>query len=191
MPPLSGSRLRDFLDSQADSTDLRAALHWIQNEFGPLPPSSPERVLRAMAALRTGSLPDEVAKYIDWKDFEGFVAAFIGAAGFEVRQNLVLTRPRVQVDILARSGSVCLLVDCKHWARPMGPSGLAQAVSAQTRRALVVRGKMSDLEPLVVVILLLNDEPTRFIEGAAVVPIHALRDFLLNLQAYAGKLEVY
>ena len=147
------------------------------------------RVLRAIRALSWGYPAEQVGRHLDWKLFEGYCAAILKAAGFEVKENLHQTKPRIQVDILAWSRSSALMVDCKHWSRGMGPAGLAKAVGAQKRRAQLVRKKSPNTPPMVVVVLVLADEAARFVEGGAVVPVFALRDFVENFESYADRLD--
>lgn len=149
------------------------------------------RVARALGALKAGASPDLVARFLDWQDFERFCAVLLRARGFAVRENLTFRKPRAQVDILARSPSVALLVDCKQWARERGRSAMAKAAAAQVARARLVRKSQGSLEPMAVVILVLSNEQTRFADGAAIVPVHTLGDFLANLPLYAEHLSFY
>jgi Holliday junction resolvase len=137
-----------------------------------------------LAAVRLGVPPEEAASDLEWREFEGFCAALFKAKGFDVLENVTTTRPRVQVDLLARSSSITLIVDCKHWRRAMGASSLSRVVASQARRADLLRTKMEGLEPVVVVILSMADEQARYVDGAAVVPVFALADFLENLAGY-------
>lgn len=142
------------------------------------------RVLRGIAACRCGAPPDLVAKYMDWKEFEGFCAALLSAVGYRVTQNIILNNPRAQIDILARGLSTALLVDCKHWTRSGGASALARASKAQWDRAGRLRVAMPGIEPMAVVLVSLAEERTRFVGGAAVVPVHTLGDFSDNVAGY-------
>ena len=153
-------------------------------------PAGP-RVLRAMIAIEAGVPPDFVARYLNWKDFETFCAGLMAAKGFGVTPDLRLKRPRAQVDILARSSTIALIVDCKHWSRERGPSGLAALMEKQKARAALVRRAMKEVEPMAVVLLSLVEERPRYLNGGAIVPVRALGDFLDNLHAYASGLELY
>ena len=79
---------------------------------------------------------------------------------------------------------MALAVDCKHWARARGGATLAAASEAQLRRARALRQKRPSLEPIASVILVLANQQERFSQGAAVVPVYALFDFLDNLDSY-------
>jgi len=173
------------LDSYADR------VRRVADAAGIAEPSANPRVIRAMVAMEAGVPPDYVARYLDWKDFEGFCARLMAARGFSVTLDLRLRRPRAQVDILARSSSIALLVDCKHWARERGQAGLSAVIEKQMARARLVRKAMKDLEPMAVVVLSLAEERPRFLGGAAVVPVRALGDFLDTVLGYSANLTLY
>lgn len=160
-------------------------------DLGLLNPTEGVRALRGIVAVEAGVRPEAVAKFLDWRDFETFCACLMGARGFEVERDLRLTKPRAQVDILARSPSVSLLVDCKHWGRERGSGALRQVVERQRARALLVRSRFRHLEPLAVVVLSLAEEQARFVDGGAVVPIRTLGDFLDNLATYVQGLTLF
>jgi len=185
MAPISREALSRFLLSDSDTAETRRALSWLEEELGFVQTPENKLMVRAMAAVRAGAPPEAVAEFLDWRKFEAFCASLFRARGFEVTENLTMTKPRSQLDLIARTVSLALVVDCKHWGRSMGPAALSKVAEAQVRRADQLRKKMSRIEPMVVVILVLSDEPTRYANGAAVVPIHALGDFVDNVEAYS------
>jgi len=185
MAPLSRENLGKFLLDGSDTRETTAALAWLERELGIVLTQENRHIVRAMAAVRAGTPPEAVARVLDWKEFEAFCARLLRAKGLEVTENLMLTKPRGQVDILARTSRIALAVDCKHWGRAMGPSSLSRAAGAQARRADMVRLKMNRIAPMVVVILVLSDVPTKYVNGAAVVPVYALGDFIDNVDSYA------
>ncbi len=159
--------------------------------LGLLSPSDSPNVIRAMVAMEAGAPPDLVSRYLDWKDFEGFCARLMAARGFAVTLDLRMKRPRAQIDVLARSSTIALLVDCKHWAKERGVGGLSAVVEKQAARGRLLRRAMKDVEPMVVVVLSLVEERPKFVGGGAVVPMKALGDFLDNVLAYAPNLTFY
>jgi Holliday junction resolvase-like predicted endonuclease len=180
-----------FLQTGLDGPEAVRALSWVERELRIIPTPQNMRMTRALAAIKAGASPEDVAKALDWREFESFCAALFKAKGFEVLENLTTTRPRTQVDLLARSASLTLVVDCKHWRRAMGTSSLATVVARQAKRTNLLRTKLRGLEPAVVVILSMTDEEARYVDGAAVVPIFALGDFLDNLAGYTEGLRRY
>lgn len=147
------------------------------------------RVLRAVLACAHGARLEDVARTLDWKEFESFCADLLRTRGFTVEENLVVLRPRAQIDILARSDLVTLAVDCKHWKRSMGGSEISKCASSQRRRARLLRAGTQDLKPIASVILLLAEEQPRFVGGAAIVSVRTLASFLDGIAGYSDLLE--
>jgi hypothetical protein len=191
MTVLSGPNLERFMAGDLYVGSYEDRVSRIIDAMGLPEPVEESRVVRAIFAMDAGVTPDLVAKYLDWKDFERFCSRLIGAKGFTVTRDLRLKQPRAQIDILARSPSLCLIVDCKHWARERGPAALSAVVERQTARALLVRRKMKDVEPMAVVVLSLANEQPRYVDGAAVVPVRTLADFLDNIAGYSTNLSFY
>jgi hypothetical protein len=185
MAPLSRGSLVKFLQTGLDGPESINALCWVERELRVVPTTHNTRVIRAIAAIKMGAYPEDVASVLDWKEFETFCAALFRAKGFEVSENITTARPRMQVDLLARSGSLALVVDCKHWYRPMAMSSLSRVIASQEKRADLFRMKRPSLEPMVVVILSAVDETVRYMDGAAIVPVFTLANFLDNLVGYA------
>ena len=182
--------LRGFIDGSSSSERFEECVADLEAEFRPSFPGIDLKTVRAIAACRMGAPPELVARHVDWKGFESFCAGILVSRGYRVRTNILLRRPRAQVDILASGNSVALLVDCKHWERAGGVSALGKAVEAQKRRAERLRGTLDVIAPMAVVIVSLRDESTRFVDGAAIVPIQTLRDFVENITAYMEHLEL-
>jgi len=187
-PRHSEGILASYIDGSHQFPELERFVSQIAAELAPLFASFDARIVRAVAACTSGIPPETVSKFVDWKGFEGFCAALLTSMGYRTTQNILFRKPRAQIDILARGGNVALLIDCKHWTRSGGRAALWTAVLAQGRRADLVRASMKDIEPMAVVIVSVGDDSARFIDGAAVVPIHTLRDFADNIPRYSEHL---
>jgi len=146
--------------------------------------------LAGLALCARGMEIEKVSKVLDWRDFERLCSGVFRAKGYQVRQNILLRKPRAQVDIFAISDGISLAVDCKHWGRSAGYSGLARLVEAQKSRAKRLRESLDKIGPIAVVILVLIDTRARFVDGGAIVPVFALGDFLDNVDAFRDELEV-
>lgn len=144
----------------------------------------------AYALVKLKAYPEEVYRLLSWREFEGLAAALLRASGFEVREDVVLTKPRAQIDVVAYGTSLVLSVDCKHYRREQGPSSLAKAASAQLRRSSLLRRKSADPRPIASVILSMSQPEGRFLEGVAVVPIRTFRSFLTTLDSYVRLLDL-
>ncbi|CAI9831239.1 conserved hypothetical protein [Nitrosopumilaceae archaeon] len=89
---------------------------------------------RAVDLLRDGATAGDVSGTLHWRDFEGFAARILGSRGFEVTRNLVLTKPRIEIDVAAERLGCAMIVDCKHWSADR-PSAMAAAARRQAGRA--------------------------------------------------------
>lgn len=145
--------------------------------------------MAGLALCARGESIETVSKYLSWRDFEGFCSGILRGRGFSVRENLVLRRPRAQVDILAVSSSFSLAVDCKHWSRPAGHSALARIVDAQKARAKRLRDTLDSFPPVASVVVVLLDEETRFVNGGAVVPVFTLGSFVEGVEGFREALD--
>jgi hypothetical protein len=151
--------------------------------------SAMEEQLAGLALCARGESIEVVSRHMTWKDFEGFCSQVLRAKGYRVRENIFLKKPRAQVDVLGVSDRTWLAIDCKHWARSPGPSALGRIVDNQKLRAVRLRDSLDRVAPIASVILLLFDPGVRFVNGGAIVPIHAFPDFLDNLETHRGSLE--
>ena len=143
--------------------------------------------LRAAVALLEGGFPtDEVAPALDWRDFEGLAAAMLSAEGFAVMRNLVLTKPRAEIDVVGIRLGVAMLVDCKHWRRSSA-SALAAAAARQvgrTRRYVAATpGAIA-----VPVLVTLHRDGVDFVGNVPVVPISRFPSFVDEFYGNMGRM---
>ncbi len=140
-------------------------------------------------AVRLGLAAEEAAKHLDWKEFESFCAMLLGASGYSVVQNVLLKRPRAQIDIVASGPSTVLSIDCKHWQSAHPSSTLEEFAEAQKKRSAAYRRVHPEVKPIMSVILSFSEPEGRFVDGVAIVPIRTLRNFLETVESYPGLLE--
>ncbi len=182
------AQLETFVSGQFSNLDLSERVQAEAERLG----CSPDNVaLRGLVACRLGLPVESVSAHMDWRSFEGFCGSILAASGFETRENLVLTKPRMQVDVVAIDHSVVLSIDCKHWAASGGSSALAVAAVKQIERSRRLRSILRIGErPIITALVTMTEQPFRFVEGAAVVPVHTLRDFALEALSFTDKLDV-
>jgi hypothetical protein len=144
----------------------------------------PDQALAAVALVRSGMSPEVVSGALTWREFEGFCANVLRACGYDVRTNVVVTKPRRQIDILAESRTLALSVDCKHWGKVFSGSTLERVASDQIERTRVLKGKRQIKMPVLPMVLTLLDSPARSVLGVPIVPIFALRDFLNSVSRF-------
>lgn len=133
-----------------------------------------DRLKTCLLAIQMGAPIDEVSRSLGWKDFESLAAEILDASEFETTRNLVLTKPRMQIDVVGVKSDVAILIDCKHWKRS-SQSALENAVKKQierTKRFL----KTENVKAAIPAIVTLHQE-VRFIDKVPIIPIFQLSSF--------------
>jgi len=186
-----GGTLLSVLQSRKRTlASQRAALEDARSDLGLPEGDVLSPVCVAYALIKLNVLPEEVSRLLSWREFEALAGALLRISGFEVRENVVLTRPRAQIDLVAYGTSMVLSVDCKHYRRAQGHSSLKNFAAAQLKRSALLRRKSSDLKPIVSMILSMSEPEGEFVEGVAIVPLRSLRSFLTSLDSYVELLEL-
>lgn len=166
-------------------------LEELKLELGTVRNPTRSNVLAAIALIRLGGDPEKLARGLGWGEFEDFCANILRASGFEVVRNVMLKRPRMQIDILAESGDAILSIDCKHWRRSAGDSALSRFASNQLSRTVALREKVKpDGPPIASLILTMTAETSRFVGGVAIVPVSLLRSFLNTFYGFQDHLRM-
>ena len=138
----------------------------------------------AFTAITNGYPIEEVSECLDWRDFEGLVCHVLLENGFQVEKNVILTKPRMEIDVIGTKLNIIILIDCKHWKR-MSNSALNEIVRKQVDRVRRYADEISDIMT-VPVIVTLHQEQISFINKVPIVPIMQLSSFLDELY---GNLE--
>jgi len=130
----------------------------------------------AIQLIKNGGPLDEISILLDWKDFEGLVAEMLFSKNFAIIKNLILTKPRMEIDVIGIRLGVAMLIDCKHWKR-YSSSALSAAVKKQIERTkhyiLKTPGAMA-----VPVIVTLYQDKIDFIDRVPIVPIFQFSSFV-------------
>lgn len=143
-----------------------------------------DKIQASILAIKKGVLIDEIAKHLDWKDFEGLAAKVLEVNGFSTIRNLILTKPRMEIDVVGIRLGVALLIDCKHWKKTT-PSALAIIVQKQIERTKQYVAKTKGAIAAPVIVTLYQDKIS-FINKVPIVPIFQLGTFL---DEFYGNLE--
>ncbi|MDA4117951.1 MAG: restriction endonuclease [Thaumarchaeota archaeon] len=149
-----------------------------------------DRVIAAVALIKTGVPPETVGAFLTWVEFETFCGGLLEANGYAVKRNVVITKPRRQIDIVARSPDLSLSVDCKHWGKSFSDSTLERIVRSQIERTSHYKKKLGLREGILPAVFTMLDAPTRVVLGVPVVPVFAMRDFLNNVSRFDENLRV-
>lgn len=143
-----------------------------------------DKLRAVILALEKGVLVDEAAKRLDWKDFEGLAARILESKDFATVRNLILTNPRMEIDVIGIKFGIALLIDCKHWKRH-SQSALENAVLKQVERTkhYVAKTKAAVAAPAIVT---LYQDKVSFINNVPIVPIFQFASFV---DEFYGNLE--
>ena len=138
-----------------------------------------DKLKTAFFAISNGSPIEEVSECLNWKDFEALVSQILSENGFYVEKNVILTKPRMEIDVIGKKLNVEILIDCKHWKR-MNESVLNDIVNKQVNR---VKRYVNDIGQIIAVpaIVTLHQEQITFINKVPIIPITQLSSFLDEL----------
>jgi len=150
--------------------------------------NSGDRLKSALFILKKGATINEVSEHIDWKDFEGLVAEILESKGFGTIRNMILTKPRMEIDVVGIKIGVVILIDCKHWKRT-STSAIQTAVKKHIRRTKryvsQTQGAMA-----IPVIVTLYEEKTSFINRVPIVPIQKFSSFVDEFYGNLDEVEI-
>ena len=130
----------------------------------------------AISLLEKGFPIDEISIALDWKDFEGLTAEILSSKNFAVMKNMILTKPRMEIDVVGIRLGVAILIDCKHWKR-YSMSSLSSVVKKQIERTRQYVAKTEGAIAVPVIVTLYQDQ-VDFIENVPIVPIFQFSSFV-------------
>jgi len=130
----------------------------------------------AVALLEKGLPIDEISVALDWKDFEGLTGAILASKDFAVIKNMILSKPRMEIDVIGIRLGIAILIDCKHWKR-YSTSSLTAAVKKQIERTKHYVKKTPGAISMPVIVTLYQDK-VDFIENVPIVPIFQFSSFI-------------
>tara|TARA_B100000745_G_scaffold88278_1_gene55391 strand:+ start:156 stop:785 length:630 start_codon:yes stop_codon:yes gene_type:complete len=142
-----------------------------------------DRLQTALFAINLGATIEDVSEYLTWRDFESLTGLILEEKDFDVTKNLIMTKPRMEIDVIGKKMDIALLIDCKHW-KNVSKSALDEIVKKQIERVkrYVADESMSALP----VIVTLHQEEIQFVDNVPIVPIMKLPSFL---DEFVGNLD--
>jgi hypothetical protein len=135
-----------------------------------------DKLKAAIELIKNGGPLDEISIVLDWKDFEGLVAEILYSKNFAIIKNLVLTKPRMEIDVIGIRLGIAMLIDCKHWKR-YSSSTLSSAVKKQIARTKHYILKTPGAIAVPVIVTLYHDK-IDFIDRVPIVPIFQFSSFV-------------
>lgn len=143
-----------------------------------------DKLKAAIELIKNGGPLDEISIMLDWRDFEGLVAEILYSKNFAIIKNLILTKPRMEIDVIGIRLGIAMLVDCKHWKR-YSTSTLSSAVKKQIERTKHYILKTPGAIAVPVIVTLYHDK-IDFIDKVPIVPIFQFSSFV---DEFYGNLE--
>ncbi len=135
-----------------------------------------DKLKAAIQLIKHGGPLDEISVLLDWKDFEGLVAEILFSKNFAIIKNLILTKPRMEIDVIGIRLGVAMLIDCKHWKR-YSSSALSSAVKKQLERTKHYISKTPGAMAVPVIVTLYQDK-IDFIDRVPIVPVFQFSSFI-------------
>ena len=130
----------------------------------------------AVTLLEKGFPIDEISVALDWRNFEGLTAEILSEKNFAVIKNMMLTKPRMEIDVVGIRLGIAILIDCKHWKRN-STSALSTVVKKQIARTKHYVEKTPGALAVPVIVTLYQDK-IDFIENVPIVPIFQFASFI-------------
>lgn len=143
-----------------------------------------DRLKTAIMLIEKGFPLDQIAIALNWRDFEGLTAEILAEKNFAVIKNLILTKPRMEIDVIGIRLGIAMLIDCKHWKR-YSTSALSEAVKKQVERTKHYISKTPGAIVVPVMVTLYQDK-IDFIDRVPIVPIFQFSSFV---DEFYGNLE--
>jgi hypothetical protein len=178
-----GISVQDFSAvTKMNSNDSKIILEeFVKNDIGTKQDNSyyfedGDKLKIAMALLVKGFPIDELSIALNWRDFEGLTAEILSSKNFAVMKNMMLTKPRMEIDVVGIRLGIAILIDCKHWKR-YSTSALSTAVKKQVERTKKYVAKTPGAIAVPAMVTLYQDK-INFIENVPIVPIFQFASFI-------------
>jgi Holliday junction resolvase len=178
-----GVSVKDFSAvTKINPTDCKIILdEFIKNDIGKKQDDSyyfeaGDKLKIATALLEKGHPIDDISIALDWRNFEGLTAEILSEKNFAVIKNMMLTKPRMEIDVVGIRLGIAILIDCKHWKRNSS-SALSLTVKKQIERTKHYVEKTPGAIAVPVIVTLYQDK-IDFIDNVPIVPIFQFSSFI-------------
>ena len=179
--------------TQMDEFSAKELLQiFLQNGIGVLDQNivdfqNSDRIKASIFAIRNGATIEDVSEFLSWQDFEELVSRILDENGFHIQKNLILTKPRMEIDVVGIKLGISILIDCKHWKR-MTQSALNDIVEKQVERVKSYVQKTESTSAIPVIVTL-HQENVDFVNQVPIVPIMELSSFLDEFYGNLDKMK--
>lgn len=144
-------------------------------------PTSIKRVKASLTALKLGVEGDRIARYLHWREFEELSAQIFKEAGYMVflDTRVIGDSKRYQIDLIAYSNNLLLVVDCKHWVKPPAYTLRRRIVSMLENRIKALMKLEGETQVRIIPVVLTLYHPKELIvEGCPYVPVRKISGFI-------------
>ena len=179
--------------SEMDEFSAKELLQiFLQNGIGVLDENivefqNSDRIKASIFAIRNGATIEDVSEFLSWQNFEELVSRVLDENGFIVQKNLILTKPRMEIDVVGVKLGISILIDCKHWKR-MTQSALNDIVDKQVERVKRYVEKTESTSAIPVIVTL-HQEKVNFVNKVPIVPVMQLSSFLDEFYGNLDKMK--
>ena len=147
-----------------------------------------DKLKASLFAIEQGAPIEEVSINLNWRDFEGIVAEILQSKDFSIIKNLILTKPRMEIDVIGVNHGIAILIDCKHWKR-LSQSALREIVKKQVERVKHYVAKTQDAIAIPAIVTLYQEEIS-FIDKVPIIPILQFSSFLDEFYGNLDELKI-
>ncbi len=144
-------------------------------------PTSMKRVKASLIALKLGVEGDRIARYLNWREFEELSAEIFKEAGYVVYLDTRIAgdSKRYQIDLVAYSNNLLLVVDCKHWVKPPSYTLRRRIISTLENRIKALLKLAGETQVRIIPVVLTLYQPRELIvEGCPYVPLRKISGFI-------------
>ena len=179
--------------SEMDEFSAKELLQiFLQNGIGVLDENivefqNSDRIKASIFAIRNGATIEDVSEFLSWQNFEELVSRVLDENGFIVQKNLILTKPRMEIDVVGVKLGISILIACKHWKR-MTQSALNDIVNKQVERVKRYVEKTESTSAIPVIVTL-HQEKVNFVNKVPIVPVMQLSSFLDEFYGNLDKMK--
>ena len=179
--------------SEMDEFSAKELLQiFLQNGIGVLDENivefqNSDRIKASIFAIRNGATIEDVSEFLSWQNFEELVSRVLDENGFHIQKNLILTKPRMEIDVVGVKLGISILIDCKHWKR-MTQSALKNIVNKQVERVKRYVEKTESTSAIPVIVTL-HQEKVNFVNKVPIVPVMQLSSFLDEFYGNLDKMK--
>jgi hypothetical protein len=149
--------------------------------------SQADKLNLLLLLIQSGCDAKLLSSKLDWRDFEIFTSIILEQTSYYCKTNVHLRKPRFQIDIVGVAGKTALIVDCKHW-KDMPAHTRYECATQQRRRARAYRRFDEKIRVTVPIVVTLNEQTQKFVNGVPFIAINRLRAFLIDCDAFQDEI---